>query len=288
MISIQFPFRSPLHVLRSLTGDIDALEGEQALLDQSVYPGQGALQQPGNFDRSTISGSSGQTLVTSLVRGSHLVLPGTTVVPVSTKDDTGLPVNPNLLVESFVPHVHIQVRTSVVFSELDTLGVTLQNLLDQLGHGAGIGVSLLVVPSDPRVVCREPSLDAVLQDRLAVRAHLGVVLDVLTEPPCKTDRAISIMQMTNALQTSQLTRTVSAVVSRVAARVEQVGDETMLQGGTKGQDVVSSGSKVASSEEQTTKRDELIEGEISILYLSPGPVLPTTSRPQHRAQPAEK
>jgi hypothetical protein len=62
----------------------------------------------------------------------------------------------------------------------------------------------------------------------------------------------------------------------------------MLQGGTKGQDVVSSGSKVASSEEQTTKRDKLTKEEISILYLSKGLGLLTTSRPQHRAQPAEK
>lgn len=62
----------------------------------------------------------------------------------------------------------------------------------------------------------------------------------------------------------------------------------MLQGGTKGQDVVSGGSKVACSEEQTTKRDELTKEEISTLYFPQGPVLLTTSRPQHRAQPAEK
>lgn len=46
-----------------------------------------------------------------------------------------------------------------------------------------------------------------------------------------------------------LTRTITTIVSRVSGRVEQVGDETVFEGGTEGEDMVSSSRKVASGKE---------------------------------------
>jgi hypothetical protein len=127
-----------------LTGNINALEGESALGRELGDPSQCALQQSGDLDGRSVSRRSRETLVTSLVRRSHLVLPSTTVVSVTTKDDTSLPVNVDLLVESLVLHVHVQVRSSIVLSEFDTLGVSLKNLLNKLGDSARVSVGTLV------------------------------------------------------------------------------------------------------------------------------------------------
>lgn len=75
--------------------------------------------------------------------------------------------------------------THIVFSKLDTRGVSLQNLLDQLGNAALIFESPRVVPCNPSVVGRESSLDLVLQQSQSVGTHFGVILNVLNEPPCE-------------------------------------------------------------------------------------------------------
>lgn len=62
--------------------------------------------------------------------------------------------------------------------------MSLQNLLDQLHHTALVLESPSMVPFHPSIVGRESALDLIIEDGEAVRAHLGVVLDVLNEPPC--------------------------------------------------------------------------------------------------------
>jgi hypothetical protein len=71
----------------------------------------------------------------------------------------------------------------VIFPELDTLGMPLQDLLHQLLNAAFVLKRPCRVPLDPRIVRGESPLDLVVQDRKTVRAHFGIILDVLDEPP---------------------------------------------------------------------------------------------------------
>jgi hypothetical protein len=61
--------------------------------------------------------------------------------------------------------------------------MSLQDFLDQLHHAALILECAGMVPLYPSIVGRESALDLIVEDGEAVRAHLGVVLDVLDEPP---------------------------------------------------------------------------------------------------------
>lgn len=112
--------------------------------------------------------------------------------------------------------------------------MSLNDLLDDLSDRARPRVSFGRVPFDPGVVLRESTLDRVRQDGEAVGRLRNVVLDVFDKPP----------------------RTVSAVVSRSSAGVEEVRDETVLEDGTEGVDVLSSGREGASGKEETSERNE--------------------------------
>jgi hypothetical protein len=177
------------------------------------------------------------------------------VVPVSTVDVSSSPVNPDLLVESLVMHVHIEIRsglllamfcvvfiatqwsaivalgdkegTHVVLPKLNTSSMSLNNLLNQIGNSTLILESTRMIPFNPTVICRESTLDGILQDGESVRTHFSVILDILDEPP----------------------RTISTIVSWVSGRVEQVGDQTVLEGGTESEDMISSSGEVSSGKE---------------------------------------
>ena len=136
---------------------------------------------------------------------------------------------------------HVEVGSCVVLPELDSAGVPLEDLLDELGDSARPRVRPRVVPLDPRLVHREASLDRVRQDLDSIRALVDVVLDVLNEPP----------------------RSVSAVVPRRAARVEQVRDETVLEHRSEREDVVSRGGERAGGEEQSSEGDEDLQGKVN-------------------------
>jgi len=62
-----------------LTLGIDTLERELPSLGKTSEPSQGTLVKSGDLDGSSVSRSSRKTLVSSLGRLSHLVLPGSTV-----------------------------------------------------------------------------------------------------------------------------------------------------------------------------------------------------------------
>jgi hypothetical protein len=182
------------------------------------------------------------------------------VVPISTVDISSSPINPDLLVESLVMHVHIEIRsgllsasisrespirpvvckeqgpfsgmderrrTHVVLPELDTSSMSLNNLLNQIGNSRLILESTRVIPFNPSIIRRESTLDGILQDGETVRTHFSVILDILNEPPW----------------------TISTIVSRVSGRVEQVGDKTVLEGGSECEDMISSSGEVSSGKE---------------------------------------
>jgi hypothetical protein len=126
-------------------------------------------------------------------------------------------------------------RTHVVLPELDTCSMPLNNLLNQIGNSTLILESTRMIPFNPTVIRRESTLDAILQDGETVGAHFSVILNILNEPPW----------------------TISTVVSWVSGRVEQVGDKTVLEGGTECEDMISSSGEVSSGKEETSERDEL-------------------------------
>lgn len=84
--------------------------------------------------------------------------------------------------------------------------MSLDDLLDELGDSARPRVRSSVVPRHPGVVRWETSLDRIGEERDAVGRLVDVILNVLDEPP----------------------RSVSAVVSRRSARVQEVGDQAVL------------------------------------------------------------
>jgi len=125
--------------------------------------------------------------------------------------------------------------THVVLPELDTSSMSLNNFLNQIGNSTLILESTRVIPFHPTVIRRESTLDGVLQDGETIWTHFSVILDILDEPPW----------------------TISTVVSWVAGRVEQVGDQTVLESGSECENMISSGGEVSSGKEQTSERDEL-------------------------------
>jgi hypothetical protein len=54
-----------------------------------------------------------------------------------------------------------------------------------------------------------------------------------------------------------LTRTITTIVPRVPGRVEQVGNETVLECSSKSEDMIPSSGKVSSGKEQSTEGNEL-------------------------------
>jgi hypothetical protein len=116
-------------------------------------------------------------IVSNLLNLGHANIPA--VVSVTAVDDTGLPVDPDLLVESLVMHIHVEVGTSlssqydgpvidmievthIVLPELDTSRMSLDNLLDQIGNTRLVLESTRMVPFDPAVILRESTLDGIL------------------------------------------------------------------------------------------------------------------------------
>lgn len=61
----------------------------------------------------------------------------------------------------------------------------LQYLLDQFSDAAFILVRSGAIPSNPGVIRRESALDFVGEDGQTVGSHMGVILDILNEPPCQ-------------------------------------------------------------------------------------------------------
>jgi hypothetical protein len=118
-------------------------------------------------------------------------------------------------------------RTHVVLPKLNTSSMPLNNLLNQIGNSTLILESTRMIPFNPTVIRRESTLDGILQDGETVRAHFSVILNILDKPP----------------------RTISTVVSWVSGRVEQVGDKTVLEGGSECEDMISSSGEVASGKE---------------------------------------
>lgn len=61
----------------------------------------------------------------------------------------------------------------------------LQDLLDQFSNAVLILVGSRAIPSNPGVIRRESALDLVRKNGQTVGGHVGVILDVLNEPPCQ-------------------------------------------------------------------------------------------------------
>jgi hypothetical protein len=115
--------------------------------------------------------------------------------------------------------------THVVLPKLDTFRMTLNDLLNKLRDRRLVLESPWVIPFNPSVVRWESPLDGILQKLSSVRAHLGVILDILDEPPC----LISLTHLCVVLPSlevdigsegvprhkGKLTWTISAVVSGV-------------------------------------------------------------------------
>lgn len=59
----------------------------------------------------------------------------------------------------------------------------LQDLLDQFGNAALVLVGPRTIPRNPCVIRRESALDLVRKDGQTIGSHVGVILDVLNEPP---------------------------------------------------------------------------------------------------------
>lgn len=249
--------------------------GELALGRELSDPAESRLEETDDLDISSVARRARTSLVAGLgaltLRSEgrsaedggverreethHLVLPGSTIVGVTSVQHSRVPVNLNVDVEAVVGHLHVEVRSSVVLAEVNAFGVTLKDLLDDIGDGRFDLVGLGVVEGNPLVVEREATLDLVGEDGETVGRHVDVVLDVLKHEP----------------------RSVAAVVARSLARVlreggeavsdglgeeergktnEEVGDKTVLENRREGEDVLASGGVLAGDEEETAKRDE--------------------------------
>ena len=139
--------------------------------------------------------------------------------------------------------------THVVLSKFDTGSVPLDNLLDQIGNSRLVLESTRMVPFNPSIIRGESTLDGVLQNGKTVGAHFSVILDVLDEPPC--------LSAASPIKRVKLTRTITTIVPWIPGRVEQVGNQTVLECSSKRKNMVPSSGEVASGEEQATERDEL-------------------------------
>lgn len=116
-------------------------------------------------------------------RRNHLVHPRPTVPLVPSENEPRRPVDVDVDVETSVGHLHVEVRAGVVLAEVDSRGMTLEDLLDDVRDRAGGGVRARVVEGDPFVGKGEATTARLLEDLEAFGSHRGVILDVLEHEP---------------------------------------------------------------------------------------------------------
>ena len=107
------------------------------------------------------------------------------------RDQSCLPIDVIVNVEALVAHLHVEIGACVVFSKVDTLGVTLKNFLCDLRSSRRVRVSPFVVPLYPGFVFGELTKNVFGQQSETIGGHVDVVLNVLDHPPWRVTGIIS-------------------------------------------------------------------------------------------------
>jgi hypothetical protein len=105
-------------------------------------------------------------------------------------------------------HLHIEVGTSIVFAEGDTVCVPLKYLLDDFSDAAGLGISARVIPRNPGVILRKATLYRCIEESRPIGGLVDIVLYVLKHPPRRITGVIPLQTgQTNNIVTIQKTQT---------------------------------------------------------------------------------
>ena len=179
-----------------------------ALLVEPLKGLEAVIEKRDQLNWRSCSWGRWDSLGAGFVGRAHFVHPSQAVRGVAADDEPTIQVNFQRNVEAVTGHVGVYLVACVPFPEGNAVGVGLEDLLHYLLKDEHLGLSLIfefVVLED--VVAEEDHVDLALQDLVILR-----VVDILTnradEPPAS----------------------VSAVVARPSALIEQVGDESVAQG----------------------------------------------------------
>lgn len=103
---------------------------EKILFVQFGQKTENAFAQPNYLYSGTVSGGSWFAFITSFFRRSHLVHPGTAISIVATEYETCFGMNTDLIVESTIGHVLIDLFPGVSLSEAETLKMYRESFLN--------------------------------------------------------------------------------------------------------------------------------------------------------------
>jgi hypothetical protein len=184
-------------------------------------------------------------LLHQIYRRAHLVHPGEAISPIAADDEPGLFIERQLDVEPLLVHASIDFEAGPPLSELDSNGVRLENVLNDIvkPHDLELAPLELLVMS-LHVVVEEAHLHLGFEESRSVDLGVvDVVPDGLDEPPGG----------------------VPGVVPGVLALVEQVGDKPVAQGAGEHQNDVAGLVEVAGDEQ------DALEGHEGVAAPAAGP-----------------
>lgn len=108
---------------------LDAAVRKEILIEQVGQETQNAFAEADYLHRGAVPGCGRFPLVTSLLRGSHLVHPGAAIGVIAAEHKAGVRINADLIVESAIAHVLVDVPSGESLSEAETLEVYRENFL---------------------------------------------------------------------------------------------------------------------------------------------------------------
>ena len=101
----------------------------EVVIIELLHESQARVKQGCQFDGGPISWCRWDTLVPCLIRGPHLVHPSTAVKLVTSMNEAGIPVEPDVDIEALIAHLAVDLRTSIKLPKLDAIRMGLKYLV---------------------------------------------------------------------------------------------------------------------------------------------------------------